>query len=170
MNNTRKITLTALFLALALLLPFVTGQIPEFGKALTPMHFPVILGSLFVGPLYGLFIGLVAPLLRQLLFGMPPFPVSLMMAFELGVYGLLSGLLFKQLIRVIKNDIITIYVSLIIAMISGRVVFAVSALIFTGASNFFIVFTGLFTGSVPGIILQLILIPILYLRLKKVMN
>jgi len=168
MNKTKQLTLTAMFLALALLLPMVTGQIPEFGKMLTPMHFPVILGSLFVGPIYGLVIGILAPLLRQLIFGMPQFPMSLMMALELGVYGLLSGLLFKSIIKVYKKDIITLYISLLIAMIMGRVVFTVAALIFTGANNFFIVFTGLFTGSIPGIILQLILIPILYLRLKKV--
>jgi riboflavin transporter FmnP len=167
MNQTRKITLSAMFLALALVLPFITGQIPEFGQALTPMHFPVLLGSFFAGPLYGLIIGLIAPLLRQLLFGMPPFPMSLMMAFELGTYGVLGGFLFNQLKPRIKNDAISIYISLIIAMIVGRVIFSIAALIFTGATNFFVVFFGLFTGSIPGIILQIILIPILYLRLKR---
>lgn len=168
MNKTRKITLTGIFLALAILLPFVTGQIPEFGKMLTPMHFPVIIGSLFVGPIYGLIIGVVSPILRQLLFGMPPFPMSVMMAIELGAYGLLTGLVFTKLKQVVKNEIVSIYSALLIAMVVGRVLFALSLMMFTGANNFLVVFFGTFTGSFIGILLQLVLIPILYLRLNKV--
>lgn len=168
MRDTKKITLTAMFLALAILLPFVTGQIPEIGKALTPMHFPVLLGSLFVGPLYGLLIGFVAPLLRQLMFGMPPYPMSLMMALELATYGLLGGMLFNAFKNLIKNVYVRLYVVLLIAMVAGRVVFTLAMMALGNANNFLAVFTGLFTGSIPGIILQLILIPILYLRLKDI--
>lgn len=164
--NTRKLVLSALFLALAILLPFITGQIPTFGKMLTPMHFPVILGSLVLGPVYGFLIGVIAPLLRQLLFGMPPFPMSVMMAFELATYGVLSGLLYVKLGNLITKDVTKVYVSIIISMIIGRVVFALAALSLTGASSFMVVFFGTFTGSFVGIVLQLLIIPILYFRIK----
>ncbi len=164
--NTRQITLSGLMIALALLLPFLTGQIPQVGTMLTPMHFPVMITSVFAGPVYGLLVGVLSPLLRQFLFSMPPFPMSLMMALELGTYGITFGVLFKVAKPHISNELLRLVLSLTVSMILGRIVFTLAALSLTGATSFSVVFWGLFTTSLPGIILQLVLIPLLYFRLK----
>ncbi len=97
-NNTKKLVYSALFLALALVLPFLTGQIQTFGQMLAPMHLPVLLCGFVCGPVWGLAVGAVAPLLRSLLFGMPPmFPTAVAMAFELAAYGLFTGLFYRLL-------------------------------------------------------------------------
>ena len=167
-NKLFKLILSALFLTAALLLPFVTGQIPKIGNMLCPMHFPVLLCGFFCGPWYGLAIGLIAPLLRFLIFGLPPIiPIGIVMCFELGTYGLIAGLLY-QLLPSKKSSV---YISLISAMLIGRVVWGIGRVIMygLGKSEFgwaaFI--TGGFVTAVPGIILQLILIPILVITLEK---
>ena len=101
-NRLRRLVYSALFLALALLLPFLTGQIPQIGSALSPMHIPVLLA-----------VGFIAPLLRHLLFGMPPILTAIAMAFELAAYGAFSGLLY----RLLPKRPAYIYVSLIGAMV-----------------------------------------------------
>ncbi len=91
----RKLTRAAICLALCMVLPFLTGQIPQIGSALSPMHIPVLLGGFLCGPGWAAAVGFVAPLLRFVLFGMPPiFPTGLAMSVELMVYGLVSGLLY----------------------------------------------------------------------------
>ena len=93
-----KLTLSAMFLALALVLPFLTGQIQPLSKKLCPMHIPILLCGFFCGPWYGLAIGFIAPLLRFLCFGMPVIiPAGIAMSFELAAYGLVSGLLYRCL-------------------------------------------------------------------------
>ena len=88
-QNTKKLAYAALFLALCLVLPMLTGQIPRIGSMLLPMHIPVLLCGLVCGWQYGAAVGFVAPLLRSVLFGMPPmYPVAIAMAFELLTYGL----------------------------------------------------------------------------------
>ena len=115
----RKLTYAALFLALALVLPFLTGQIPEIGKALSPMHIPALLCGFLCGWPWGLAVGFIAPLLRSVLFGMPAmFPGAVAMAFELAVYGGLAGLLYRLLPRKKRN----VYITLIVSMIAGRLV------------------------------------------------
>ena len=80
-------------LALALVLPFLTGQLPQIGNMLCPMHLPVLLCGFLLGWPWGLAVGVTAPLLRSALFGMPPlYPVALAMCLELGCYGLVIGL------------------------------------------------------------------------------
>ena len=69
---TRKLVFAALLLALAMVLPFLTGQIPQIGQALCPMHIPVLLCGFLCGPWYALAVGAIAPVLRFALFGMPP--------------------------------------------------------------------------------------------------
>jgi predicted membrane protein len=167
MNHTRKIALAAMFLALALVLPFITMQIPTIGQLLTPMHFPIILGSIFVGPIWGLAIGFIAPLLRLLLFGMPQMPMAIAMAFELAVYGLVTGLFIKVFKNININYLFKVIISLVIAMILGRITYALAAMVFMESNNFIVVFLGTFSSSFIGIILQLILIPFLAVRLKK---
>ena len=95
-NYINKLVLSAMFLALAYVLPFFTGQVPEIGNMLCPMHIPVILCGYICGGPWGLAVGFVAPLLRSLTIGMPVlFPKAVSMACELAVYGILSGVLYR---------------------------------------------------------------------------
>ena len=157
----RKLTYAALFLALALVLPFLTGQIPQIGSALSPMHIPVLLCGFLVGWPWGLAVGFIAPLLRSLIFGMPVIvPGAVAMAFELAVYGLVSGILY----RLLPKKKWSIYVTLIVAMLAGRVIWGIARLIIAGLSgNSFtwaLFLAGAFTNAIPGIILHIILIPV----------
>ena len=109
----KKLTLSAMFLALAFVMPFLTGQIPQVGSMLCPMHIPVLLCGFFCGAPWGLVIGLIAPLLRSVTLGMPPmFPTAFCMAFELAAYGFVAGYLHNKLPR----RKINVYVSLISAI------------------------------------------------------
>lgn len=160
--------IAAVCLALCLVLPFLTGQIPEIGSALSPMHIPVFLCGFAAGWPYAMVVGLIAPFLRFALFGMPPlFPMGVAMAFELATYGLVSGLLYRAL----PKRKVSIYVSLIAAMLVGRVVWGVVRLALAGLSNttfgWAAFMAGAFTQAVPGIICHLILIPIIVIALDK---
>lgn len=170
MNQTRKITYTALFISLAILLPFITFQIPSIGQLLTPMHFPVIIGALLLGPFYGALIGIISPLLRFLLFGMPILPVASAMAIELAIYAVVISVVMKLLKKVEIHHLAKLYISLIIAMLLGRVGFALAAMIFMNAPSFQVVFISTFSGSSIGILLQLILIPMIYVRIHQNKN
>ena len=93
-TNLRKLVFSAMFLALCIVLPFLTMQIPEIGSMLSPMHFPVLLCGFVCGPVCGAVVGLIAPILRSLLFGMPPlFPTATAMAMEMLFYGGMTGLM-----------------------------------------------------------------------------
>ncbi|MBQ1448278.1 MAG: ECF transporter S component [Erysipelotrichaceae bacterium] len=167
-NSTRQIVLAAMFLALCMVLPFITGQIPAIGQALSPMHIPVLIAGFVCGPLWAAVIGFIAPLLRFALFGMPPImPAGIAMAFELCTYGLVSGLVYKALPKNTAN----VYVTLIIAMLCGRVVWGIAryVLAFTtgNAFTFAAFIAGAFTTAIPGIILHLILIPVVVIALRK---
>ena len=162
------LTFAAMCLALSIVLPFLTGQIPEIGQMLSPMHIPALLCGFICGPLWGCAVGAGAPLLRSVLFGMPPFPmVAVPMAFELAAYGLIAGLFYKLLPKKIRY----IYVSLICAMLCGRIVWGIVKVIMSiaQASNFtFAAFiTGAITGSIPGIICHIILVPLIVIALKR---
>jgi len=172
MNNQtkhiNKLVTSAVFLALALVLPFLTGQIRTIGNMLCPMHFPIIICAYVCGWEYAAAIGFIAPLLRFALFGMPPIiPGGISMAFELATYGLVCGLLYTKLPK--KKS--SIYISLIAAMISGRIIWGLCRLIIAGISkNSFVWATfiaGGITNAIPGIILQIILIPIIVMALEK---
>lgn len=167
-NQIKKITLSGMFLALCLALPFLTGQLPQLGSALSPMHIPVLLCGFVCGWQYGLAVGFIAPLLRFALFGMPPlFPVGVSMAFELAAYGLLAGLLYKALPKRAPY----IYVSLVISMLAGRAVWGAVRFIIAGLNNtefsFMMFLEGAFITAVPGIILHLALIPLIIIALRK---
>ena len=117
MKQTKKLVLAAMFLALALVLPFLTGQIPQVGSMLCPMHIPVLLCGFFCGWQWGLAVGLIAPILRSLTLGMPPmFPTALCMAFELAAYGAFAGFLYEKL----AGRKFRVYLALIGAMVLGR--------------------------------------------------
>lgn len=174
MSSSKKIyqmILAAMFLAIVLILPFLTGQIPQIGSALCPMHIPVLLCGFFCGPWYALLVGLIAPLLRFLLFGMPPLMTTgIAMCFELATYGLIAGTLYKAL----PNKKPYIYVSLIGAMLAGRIVWGIATVVLYGLvkSEFgwAAFMSGAFLNAIPGIIVQIVLIPILVMSLEKNTN
>ena len=164
----RLLTCSGMCLALCLVLPFLTGQIPQIGSALSPMHIPVLLGGFICGPWWAMAVGAAAPMLRYLIFSMPPpLPTGLAMTFELLTYGLVAGLLYRLLPR--KNGYI--YVSLLCAMLAGRMVWGIASIVIYGAmGNSFtwpMFFAGAFGNAVPGIIVHMILIPVLVFALKK---
>ena len=164
----RKLTYSALFLALAMVLPFLVGQIPQIGSMLCPMHIPALLCGFMCGWPWGLAVGFIAPLLRSVIFGMPAmFPGAVAMAFELAVYGGTAGLLY----RLLPKKPAILYAVLLIAMIAGRIVWGTVRLILAGlAGNSFswaMFLAGAITNAIPGIILQLILIPILVIAMNR---
>lgn len=167
-NKLLKMILAALFLALSYVMPFLTGQIPEIGSMLCPMHIPVLLCGFICGWPWGLVVGFVAPLFRSFTLGMPSFfPTAVCMAFELASYGAVSGLLHKLLPR--KRPYI--YCSLLISMIVGRLVWGLAMLICTGIndSSFTLAtfLAGAVTNAIPGIIVQIVFIPILVTVLDR---
>ena len=168
-KTTKNLTLSAMFLAIGMVLPFLTGQIPQVGNMMLPMHIPVLLCGLICGWQYGAVLGFVLPLLRYFVFGMPVlFPTGIAMAFELMTYGLVIGLVYS-LSR--WKCIISLYRALITAMIAGRLVWAAVQMILLGVSGgAFTVkmfLAGAFFNAVPGIIIQLILIPTVMIALGR---
>lgn len=167
-KTTRNMTLSAMFIALALVLPFFTGQIPQIGSMLLPMHFPVFLTGLICGWQYGLTVGAIVPILRHLMFGMPPMLTAIAMAFELATYGLVAGYIYT---RVKKQTVTTIYISLLSAMVIGRIVWGIIQIIilnFTGSAFTVQMFmAGALLNAIPGIIAQLVIVPIIMVALDK---
>lgn len=166
--KTQKMVLSAFFLALALALPFLTGQIPQIGNMLSPMHIPVLLCGFICGWPYGLAVGFVAPLLRFMLFGMPPiFPAGVAMAFELAAYGAVSGAIFSK----VKHSIPMVYVSLVAAMIVGRFVWGtvryLLAQLFGINFSLSMFLSGALITAMPGILCQLILIPMIIAAVQR---
>ena len=167
-TKVNRIVQAGLFLALALVLPFLTGQIPEIGAMLCPMHIPALLCGFFCGWPWGLAVGAVAPVLRSVLFGMPPmFPAAVSMSFELAAYGAVSGLLYEKLPRRKSS----VYIALIAAMVVGRLLWGTARFVFSGldASAFGLsaFWAGAVTSAIPGIVLQLVLVPVLVMALER---
>ncbi len=167
-KQTKHLVISAMLLALGIALPFLTGQIPQIGMMLLPMHLPVLVCGLVCGWQYGGIVGFILPLFRYMLFGMPPMPNGLAMAFELAAYGVIGGFLYNHSRW---KCIVALYRSLIIAMIGGRVVWGiVSVVMYSMAGKAFtwqIFLAGAFLNAIPGIVLQLILIPLLMVALHR---
>ena len=168
MIKNKKVVLTALFIALGLTLPMITANVPMIGNMLLPMHFPIIICGLICGAGYGALAGVITPLLRSFIFGMPPlFPIATAMAFELAAYGAVAGLVYV----VIQKSKGSVYPAIIISMLSGRAVWGVVTFILfrmmgkTLTLQMFL--AGAFTNAVPGIVGQLIIIPVLMYYLAK---
>lgn len=163
-----SLVLSAVFIALGIVLPFFTGQIPQIGNMLLPMHIPVLLCGLICGWKLGAVVGFILPFLRFALFAVPAFPVAFAMAFELLTYGLITGVLYGQCRW---KCIVSLYRTLLIAMVSGRSIWGIIMLLISGVSgsvftwNTFI--SGAFLNAIPGIVLQLIVIPAVMLALGK---
>ena len=166
--SVRQLVLAALFLALAFVLPLLTGQVPKVGNMLCPMHFPVLLCGFVLGGPWGLAVGFAAPLLRSVLFGMPPmFPIAIAMAFELAAYGLVSGVLWHK----VKHTVPMMYASLVTAMVAGRLVWGAVRFVLAGLTGSSFPFSAFLSGAlltaVPGIVAQLVLIPLILIALQK---
>ncbi len=163
----RKLAFAAMCLALALVLPFLTGQIPEIGSALSPMHIPALLCGFLCGPIWGAIVGAIAPLLRHMLFVMPPLMAAIPMAFELAAYGFAAGMLYKLLPKKIPY----IYVSLIGAMVIGRIVWGIVKMFISIAQasefTFAAFIASAITGAIPGIICHIIIIPLIVIALRR---
>lgn len=170
MKNIKNMVLSAMFLAIGLILPFFTGQIKQIGNMLLPMHFPIFLCGLVCGWQYGLTIGFILPILRSFLFGMPyMYPNAITMAFELMVYGFLSGFMYSHSK---SKSLKTLYKCIIIPMFLGRIAAAVVKIILIGLGNNGFTLSAFIMGSfvqgIPGIIIQLVLIPLIVIKLDSV--
>lgn len=173
MNKTkamiRNMTLSAMFLAIGMLLPFLTGQLQQIGNMLLPMHLPVFLCALICGWKYGVPMAFILPIFRSLVFGMPPiFPTAISMAFELATYAFAAGFLYeKSRWQCVK----ALYRCIIAAMIAGRAVWGVVQAVLLGASGNALTFkafmTSAFINAWPGIILQLVFIPAVMVALDR---
>lgn len=166
-DSVKKMVYAAMCLALCMVLPFLTGQIPQIGSMLLPMHLPVLLCGYLCGWKWGAAVGFAAPLLRHLLFHMPPMPGAISMAFELAAYGVIVAILYKKLGKKLPG----IYLSLIGAMIGGRIVWGIAQTVIMGINgkNFPMAafWAGAVTNAIPGIVLQLILVPLIVAALQK---
>ena len=168
-TSLKKLVLSAMFLAIGLVLPFFIGQIPAIGKMLLPMHIPVLLCGLICGWQWGLGVGFVLPLLRSLLFSFPAmYPNAVGMAFELAAYGLVIGLLYAhsrwQCVK-------ALYKCLIPAMVAGRLVWGAVMVVLMGlggsAFTWQLFIGGAVLNALPGIALQLVLIPAVMVLLDR---
>ena len=160
-NSTLKLVLSAMFLAIGMILPFFTGQIQQIGSMLLPMHIPVFLCAFICGWQYAFAVGFSLPLLRSLIFGMPMlFPNAVSMALELAVYGIVAGFVYRLTGR---KSILSVYVSMISAMILGRIIWGLAQFCLLGingtAFSWQAFVAGAVTSAIPGIIIQLILVP-----------
>ncbi len=166
---TKNLTLSAMFLAIGLVLPLLfTGQLRAVGNMLLPMHLPVFLCGLICGWQYGGLVGLILPVLRSSLFTMPPMPLAVVMSFELATYGALAGYLYG---RSKWKCVLALYRSMLAAMLGGRVVWAIGRMILAGVSDtrfsLEIFLTSGFVTALPGIVLQLTLIPVIMVALDR---
>ena len=168
MKKTKKLILTSLLIAVGVVLPIFARMIGA-GQWLSPLHIPALLGGILLGPLEGLLIGFVTPLLNNVLFSMPPAgPVLLSMCVELPVYGIVSGVCMRVFQKQ-KNPMVRVYLSLILAMLAGRVAGGIVQACILGLANYSIAMWGAdyFVGTAPGIVVHLSVIPIIYLSLLK---
>ncbi len=168
-KHLRKTLLASMFLSIGIVLPFFTSQIKEIGDTLLPMHLPVMLSGALLGPYYGLAVGFLTPLLRGLMFTMPPlYPNAIWMATELATYGFILGLIYFKS----KNkNVGRLYISLAVSMLGGRIVWGITKALLLGVAGkgftLLAFVTGGFLDSIPGIIIQFILIPIIVKLIEK---
>ena len=166
-STTKKLVSCALCIAIGVLLPMAFHVIPNAGSIFLPMHIPVLICGLFCGTPYGLACGMITPFLSSMTTGMPPAMILPQMMIELAVYGLVTGLCEKHII--LKHEISKLYMSLIIAMLAGRIMNGLinTFVLSTQGYTLSIFMTASFVTCLPGIIIQLIVVPILVRILNK---
>ena len=167
MSSIKKMVFSALFIALGIILPLAFHSIPNAGGIFLPMHIPVLICGIICGFPYGLACGIITPLLSSLLTGMPPTAILPSMIFELAVYGTVSSLLMHYIH--IEHTYKKVYISLIGAMLSGRLAYGIlNALIFKAGNYSMQMWTAAaFITALPGVVIQLILIPAIVVSLQK---
>ncbi|MEE0840822.1 MAG: ECF transporter S component [Acutalibacteraceae bacterium] len=167
-STVRKLAISALFLAIGMVLPSITGLVRVIGNMLLPMHIPVMLCGIICGWQFGGAIGIMLPILRSLIFTMPPmYPNACAMAVELCTYGVVIGIVYK----LVKDKKGGIFIALIVSMLSGRIMWGIAISFLTvlagGTYTFAMYFTRAFIEAIPGLIIQLILIPTIIIALRK---
>lgn len=165
--NTKQMVLTGMLIALGIILPMTLHSIPNAGGIFLPMHIPILICGLACGWKYGLICGIITPILSSMYTGMPPMAILPSMTCELAVYGLISGIIIESLKY--KNKFLALYTGLITAMICGRLVMGIlNALIFkAGEYGIQVWVTTAFVKGIPGIIIQVLLVPVIVLALEK---
>ena len=162
--TTKKLVYTAVFLALGILFPMLFHLLGLPGQVLLPMHVPIFLGALTLGPISGFIVGILTPILSSLLTGMPPMiPMVPIMVFELAAYGFFAGFLYE---KYPKN----VFIPLIAALIIGRIVAGIAAwsvfnIFNMDEINILTYISSSFVKGLPGIIMSLVLVPLLYKRM-----
>lgn len=167
MKNTKSLTITAMLIAIGLVLPPLIRMIPNGGVLFSPMHICPLLAGLIVGPIEGIIVGIVCPLLNNVLYGMPMGSTLIGMCFELPTYALVTALMMKVLEN--QKDTVRVYGSLVVSMIAGRIVGGIVRAIVLGAGNYTVQMwaTSYFVSTLPAIIIHLLLIPAVYFALRK---
>ncbi len=167
----KNLVMAALFTAIGIVLPQAFHMIPNAGSIILPMHIPVLICGMTAGGFYGAIAGALTVSLSILINGMPPlFPIGVCMIAELAVYGLVSGMAYKALgCRTHRKRT---YAALIIAMIAGRAVNGLAMSVAMGMAGktytLQAFLMGAFVTALPGIIIQLVLIPPVVVALEKV--
>jgi len=168
-----KMVASSLLLAVGLYLPFLLGQTEVLGQSISPLHIPALLCGLTCGWGWGAVLGAVLPILRTFLFGMPPMPAAIPMAFELAVYGAATGLFYPLFTRLLKKSgrLPAMIASMLIAMILGRIVGGAAKAVMMGfqgsAYTFQTFIAAYFTGTAVGAVIHLIIVPAVALALEK---
>lgn len=171
-----SLLVTAILLAVGIVLPFLTGNVQVLGQAISPLHIPVLICGLTCGWGWGMGLGIVLPLLRSVLFGMPPLvPVAIPMAFEMAAYGALCGLLYpmlrKKMSKVYCAMLIAMVIAMVIAMLAGRLVGGAAKAVVMGiqgnAYTFQAFVTAYFVNTAVGAVIHLIVVPLVVTALEK---
>ena len=166
MSAVKRTVICSACVALCVIVPMAFHVIPNAGAVFLPMHIPVLLCGLICGWQYGLVCGLIGPLLSSLLTGMPPAAMLPSMIVECGVYGCSCGLMMA-LVHTGRLSA-DLYLSLPTAMLLGRVLSGISkALIFAPDTSLAAWVTASFVTSLPGIVIQLILLPVIIAALMR---
>lgn len=162
----KRTILAAMFVALCVVLPIAFHGIPDAGSVFLPMHIPVLICGMVCGWPYGFLCGLLGPLLSSLITSMPPAAYLPPMMVECAVYGAVTGLVLKYVhTGKLRLDL---YISLITAMLAGRVVAGIAkALIFAPGMTLDVWIAGSFVTALPGIVIQLVAVPLLVAVLMK---
>lgn len=169
MNKTRELPIAALMIALGIVLPMGFHMFNMGGPAFLPMHIPVLIGGFILSPMYALAVGVLTPVLSSILTSMPAImPMLPIMAFELGAYGLVISILRK---KTKLPDLVVLLIAMILGrIVAGAVVFVMTSLFTVKLPPAHVFVQGAIITGLPGIIIQLILVPAALYLLRKSKN
>ena len=159
---TKRLGLAFILLSLAVALPTLFPNHITFGRMLQPMHTPVLLAGFIVGGPLAAVVGAAAPMLRHFMVGMPTMAIAVPMCFELATYGLVTAIVYK----ISSHRGRSIVKSLLAALLAGRVVWGIANVVMNDYTFSMVMTEGVF-NALPGIIIQLFLVPLIIYGLKK---